>query len=127
MKRRLACMLLALAICVTTMGSALAIEKEEFDPTPIQPMGAITLTASLSKTRATATIKTTSSESLSVRFTLYRISNGSEVYVTGGSNSGNGTIVTASKSVSLSAGTYKMYYSGSGDTTSASRSKTFTI
>ena len=39
MKRRLACMLLALAICVTTMGSALAIEKEEFDPTPIQPMG----------------------------------------------------------------------------------------
>lgn len=127
MKRRLACMLLALAICVTTMGSALAIEKEEFDPTPIQPMGAITLTASLSKTRATATIKITSSESLSVSFTLYRISNGSEVYVTSGSNSGNGTIVTASKSVSLSSGTYKMYYSGSDDTTSASRSKTFSI
>lgn len=127
MKRRLACMLLALAICVTTMGSTFAMGKDEFDPTPIQPMGAITLTASLSKTRATATIKTTSSESLSVSFTLYRISNGSEVYVTSGSNSGNGTIVTASKSVSLSSGTYKMYYSGSGDATSASRSKTFSI
>ncbi len=125
MKRRLACMLLALAICVTTMGSTFAMGKDEFDP--IQPMGAITLTASLSKTRATATIKTTSSESLSVSFTLYRISNGSEVYVTSGSNSGNGTIVTASKSVSLSSGTYKMYYSGSGDATSASRSKTFSI
>lgn len=130
-KRRIVCLLLVCAICLTTFGSSLALGNGP-ERTAQQTRGAIGLTYGLTnlgngKYRAWATIETLSVESLSVSFTLYRIVNGSQQYVTSGSASGSGTTKTASKTVTLSSGTYLIVASGSGNTTSGSGSRSYTI
>ena len=48
-------------------------------------------------------------EQLSVGFTLYKIVNGNEVYVTSDSDGGHGNYFEAEALVNLSSGTYKLY------------------
>lgn len=124
MKRKLLSLILVFVLCFSMIGNAYALGSAEQE---VEPRAGITLSCSLSKTRASASIKTNVSESLSVRFVLYEIVNGNEIYVTAGSNSGTGVMITASKTVSLDSGTYIMYYSGSGNTTSGSSNRTFTL
>ena len=129
MKRRVISVTLVLMMCFFLCGGALAQSSDDAVP---QPRGAITLYAGLDNLgggsyRPRATIETGSSESLSVSFTLYKVVGGSEQYITSGSNSGTGRKVTASKTVSLSSGTYRIYYSGSGNTVSDSDNRLFYI
>jgi len=126
MKRKLLSLILVFVLCFSMIGNAYALGSAE-EGQAVEPRAAITLSCSLSSTRASASIKTNVSESLSVRFVLYEIVNGNEIYVTAGSNSGTGVMITASKTVSLDSGTYIIYYSGSGNTTSGSSSRTFTL
>jgi len=126
MKRKLLSLILVFVLCFSMVGNAYALGSAG-EAQAAETRGAITLSCSLSSSRASATIATNVSESLSVRFVLYEIVNGNEIYVTAGSNSGTGVMITASKTVSLDSGTYIMYYSGSGNTISGSDSRTFTL
>lgn len=124
MKRRTLCLLMALAICLTTVGNTLALGNDAEQPQPRR--GAITLYCGLDNLgngnfRARATIETGGTETLSVNFTLYKVVGSSEQYVTSGSKSNVvGTKATASKTVALSSGTYHLYCFGSGNTVSGS-------
>lgn len=129
MKQRLISIVLVLMMCCLICGNALAQSSDDAAP---QPRGAITLYAGLDNLgggsyRPRATIETGSSESLYVSFTLYKVVDGDEVYITSDSNRGTGRKVTASKIVSLSSGRYHMYYSGSGNTVSGSDDRYFQI
>ena len=57
-------------------------------------------------------------EQLSVGFTLYKIVNGNEVYVTSDSDGGHGNYFEAEALVNLSSGTYKLYAYYRGETKS---------
>ncbi len=131
MKKRTLCFLMALLICLATAGNTLALAHDSEAPQPRR--GAITLYCGLDNFgngnyRARATIETGGIETLSVNFTLYKVVNGSEQFVTSGSKSNVvGTEATASKIVALSSGTYRIYYSGSGNTVSDSDSSDFFV
>lgn len=130
-KKRMICLLLALVICLTTVGSTMALGNK-MNTTAQQTRGAISLSYGLTNLgngtyRPWATIETLSTESLSVSFTLYRIVNGARQYVTSGSATGSGTELTASKTVTLSSGTYLLVASGSGNTTTGSGSRYYSI
>lgn len=130
-KKRMICLLLVLVICLTTVGSTLALGNK-MDTTAQQTRAAIGLSYGLTNLgngqyRPWATVETLSVESLSVSFTLYRIVNGTQQYVTSGSATGSGTEITASKTVTLSSGTYLIVASGSGNTTSGSGSRYYSV
>lgn len=130
-KKRMICLLLVLVICLTTVGSTLALGNK-MDTTAQQTRAAIGLSYGLTNLgngqyRPWATVETLSVESLSVSFTLYRIVNGTQQYVTSGSATGSGTEITASKTVILSSGTYLIVASGSGNTTSGSGSRYYSV
>lgn len=130
-KKRMICLLLTLVICLTTAGSTMALGNK-MDTTAQQTRGAVDLSYGLTnlgngKYRPWATIETLSTESLSVSFTLYRIVNGARQYVTSSRASGSGTEKTASKAVTLSSGTYLVVASGSGNTTSGSGSRYYSV
>ena len=66
-------------------------------------------------------------EQLSVGFTLYKIVNGNEVYVTSDSDGGHGNYFEAEALVNLSSGTYKLYAYYRGETKSDGSVKTYNI
>ena len=66
-------------------------------------------------------------EQLSVGFTLYKIVNGNEVYVTSDSDGGHGNYFEAEALVNLSSGTYKLYAYYRGETKSDGSIKTYNI
>lgn len=66
-------------------------------------------------------------EQLSVGFTLYKIVNGNEVYVTSDSDGGHGYYFEAEALVNLSSGTYKLYAYYRGETKSDGSVKTYNI
>lgn len=66
-------------------------------------------------------------EQLSVGFTLYKIVNGNEVYVTSDSDGGHGNYFEAETLVNLSSGTYKLYAYYRGETKSDGSVKTYNI
>lgn len=108
--KRILSMLLVIATSFTICASTLAAPRAE----EIMPQSTLRLSASLSSSLASARGRSTDNDYLTVSFTLYTSSGG---YITSGSNSGYGD-VTASKSVSLSSGSYKIVatVSGGGNT-----------
>ena len=66
-------------------------------------------------------------EQISVSFTLYKIVNGNEIYVTSDSDSGYGNYFEAEAIVNLSSGTYKLYASYQGETNSDEKVTTYKI
>ena len=66
-------------------------------------------------------------EQLSVVFTLYKIINGKEVYITSDSDSGHGNYFEAEALVNLSSGTYKLYAYYQGETNSDGSVTTYII
>jgi len=66
-------------------------------------------------------------EQLFVGFTLYKIVNGNEVYVTSDSDGGHGNYFEAEALVNLSSGTYKLYAYYRGETKSDGSVKTYNI
>lgn len=66
-------------------------------------------------------------EQLYVGFALYEVVNNTEVYITSGNNSGYGYYVEASDTVSLTAGTYRLYAYFEGETQTGGAIKTYTI
>ena len=66
-------------------------------------------------------------EQLSVGFTLYKIVNGNEVYVTSDSDGGHGNYFEAEALVNLSSGTYKLYAYYRGETKSDGSVTTYNI
>jgi hypothetical protein len=137
MKKRVLALLLVILVSVLSTGYALAEAPQIDEPASsvdiiVQPMSTLTLTCGLSKVSGStynvwATCRSAASENLTVSYTLYRIVSGAQVYVTSSSASATGFSVTASKQISLSAGTYKLYVTGSGNTSSTSRSNQYTI
>ena len=57
-------------------------------------------------------------EQLSVGFTLYKVVNGNEIYITSDSDGGYGNYFEAEAVVTLSKGTYKLYAYYRGETKS---------
>ena len=66
-------------------------------------------------------------EQISVGFTLYKIVNGNEVYITSDSDSGHGNFFEAEAIVNLSSGTYKLYAYYQGETNSDGSVTTYII
>lgn len=66
-------------------------------------------------------------EQISVGFTLYKVVNGKDVYVTSGSDGGYGNYFEAEAVVTLSNGTYKLYAYYTGETNSDGSTTTYTI
>ena len=66
-------------------------------------------------------------EQISVGFTLYKIVNGNEVYVTSDSDGGHGNYFEAEAFVNLSSGTYKLYAYYQGETNSDGSVTTYII
>lgn len=133
MKRRVISVTLVLMMCFLLCGSALAQSSD--DAAPQQPRGAVWITCGLSNLgggqyRIWSRTETSFSENLYAYVEIVKIVNGSEIGVSGGSASEskrNCTSVTASKSLTLSSGTYRVYGSGSGNTSDGEDYSTFTI
>lgn len=133
MKRRVISVTLVLMMCFLLCGSAFAAEETE--TTAIQPRGAVMITCGLTNLgggqyRIWSRTETNLPEKLYASVRIVKIVNGNEVTVTNGNASASiktGTAVTASKTLTLSSGTYKVYGSGSGNTSSGGDDKTFTI
>ena len=66
-------------------------------------------------------------EQLSVGFTLYKVVNGNEIYITSDSDGGYGNYFEAEAVVTLSKGTYKLYAYYRGETKSDGSVKTYNI
>lgn len=127
MKKRLVCLVLIVVLCLSFGGTALAAEKIE-----IIPYGAVGLSSGLTHVSGTsyrpwASATAVLPENITVGFTLYKIVNGSEVFVTSGSASANSTFVKSEKTVTLSSGSYKLYAWYIGQTQSDGVWKTYSI
>ena len=66
-------------------------------------------------------------EQITVGFTLYKIVNGEQIYVTSATDSGYGNYFEAEALVTLSSGTYKLYAHYQGETTSDTKVTTYNI
>lgn len=117
--RRTLALLLVFVTCFSIYASALAATDDE----TISMRSTLTLSNSLSSSQARARGRSTQTEYLTVTFKLYQ-SNGS--YITSASGSGYSD-VTASVSVSLSPGSYKMVSTVTNGSTSLTRTSNFTI
>ncbi len=129
MKKRLFALVLVLAVCFSLAGTSLAEPEPQLEITPYSTVlfsSGITLSSG-STYKVWALAKPAVAEYVIVGFDLYRVVNGSEVYVTSGSASGTGTSIEASQYVTLSSGTYKLYAWYYGQTQSDSTVKTRTI
>ena len=126
MKKHAICIILVLLISILSIGMTFAIEHKG-----VEPQGMVAFSSGLTKEDSSYTAwvnaMTTLPEDLLVGFTLYRVVNGSEVYVTSGSKSIHGTYARAEKFVYLTPGTYKLYSYYRGNTQSDSNVKTYNI
>ena len=129
MKKRLLAFAMVLAICLSMAGTAFAESElnQEITPKSIVLFSSGLTRVSGNTYTAWAIAMPAISEYVIVGLDLYRIVNGSEVYVTSASASGTGTNIRAENNVSLSAGTYKLYAWYYGQTQSDSTVKTYSI
>ena len=128
MKRTMA-ICLTLLICLSVCATAFAVEQP-----PIQPKGVIGLSSGLPKVAGTtrqynpwASAMAGLPEQISVGFTLYKMVNGEEVYITSASNSGYTSYVDAEDFVNLTPGTYRLYAYYVGETNSDGSRTTYII
>ena len=109
--KKLLVICLAAMICISCLTPALALDNDDV----VYPRGGVALSSDMPKVTGTsnqynpyAVARPGRPEQVSVGFTLYKVVNGSEVYVTSASNSGKSTYVRAEDFVNLSSGTYKL-------------------
>lgn len=121
---------LAVMMCFSICTTAMAADCS----TNVQPNGLIGLSSGLPKVPGTtnqynpwAGARAGLPEQISVGFTLYKVVNGREIYVTSASNSDRAIYVEAEALVNLSAGTYKLYAYYTGETQSDGSVTTYVI
>ncbi|MGI6664749.1 MAG: hypothetical protein ACOX3W_04985 [Christensenellaceae bacterium] len=117
-------LLLALVLCLSCLlpiASAAAAD----DPI-IVPFGTLSLTGSLTRTKAQGTLKSSNVEYLRIYCHVYKVSGSTRTPVTSFSNTATARSVTATQTVSLSAGTYELVMYGYG-TYSVNRTLTFNL
>jgi len=127
MKRRIICLTLIFILCLSFTGTAFAATEGV-----IVPNGAVGFSSGLTQVsgssyRPWASASPVLSEDVTVGFTLYKSVGGSWTYVTSGNSSGYGTLVKAQTTVTLSAGSYKLYAWYTGETQSDGVNKYYTI
>lgn len=132
MKKRIVTLLLALVLVLSISGNTLALGQDVTSDGEVVILAAVSISCGLthvsgSSYRPWATATTGTSDTISASFRLYRVVGGTETLVSSGSNSTTGTSVTASKTVTLSAGTYKIYATGTSSTATANTSKNYTV
>ena len=132
MKKRIVTLLLALVLVLSISGNTLALGQDVTSDGEFVILAAVSISCGLthvsgSSYRPWATATTGTSDTISASFRLYRVVGGTETLVSSGSNSTTGTSVTASKTVTLSAGTYKIYATGTSSTATANTSKNYTV
>ena len=117
--------MMCLSICASAMADATTI---------VQPQGLIGLSSGLPKVSGTANqynpwagARAGLPEQISVGFTLYKVVNGQEIYVTSASNTDRAIYVEAEDFVNLSSGTYKLYAYYTGETQNDSNVTTYVI
>jgi methionine-rich copper-binding protein CopC len=126
-KKRITCFVLAVMLCLTVGGTALAATRGG-----ITPYGSVKLRSGMPKVSTNtykpwASVTTTLSEDLEVGFRLYKVVGNSEELITSKSVSDTDTFVKAEKEVTLSPGTYRLYAWCEGETQSDESSDTYTI
>ena len=125
--KKLLVICLAAMICISCLTPALALDNDDV----VYPRGGVALSSDMPKVTGTsnpyAVARPGRPEQVSVGFTLYKVVNGSEVYVTSASNSGKSTYVRAEDFVNLSSGTYKLYAYYQGETVSDGSVTTYII
>lgn len=128
MKKRLLSFAIVMMICFVFAGNTLAISSDEI---VVQPRSAISVTCGLTQSgsqyRLWSKTKTSFSDDLTARASLYKIINGSEIFITSVSASATGTTVTASKLRTLTSGTYKVYGYGTSSTSTGSNSSIVSV
>ncbi len=128
MKRRLISLAIVMMVCLALTGNTLALKS---DDSVAQPKSSIAITCGLSKSgskyKVWSRTETSFSDSLTASVSLYRVVNGAEVFVTSASATGNGITLTASKTRSLTSGTYSVYGSGTAGSSSGSDSCTIIV
>lgn len=128
MKRRLISLAIVMMVCLTLTGNTLALKS---DDSVAQPRSSIVITCGLSKSgskyKVWSRTETSFSDSLTASVSLYRVVNGTEVFVTSASATGNGITLTASKTRSLTSGAYSVYGSGTAGSSSGSDSCTIIV
>ena len=128
MKRRLVSLVIVLAFCLSLTGNALALNS---DDAFVQPMSSVGVTCGLTKSgsqyKAWSRTEASVSTNLTASVYLYQVVGGSEVLITSASNSGSGTSLTASKTRSLTSGTYVVRGSGTAGSSSGNDSCTVVV
>lgn len=121
---------LAVMMCFSICTTAMAADRS----TNVQPKGLIGLSSGLPKVPGTtnqynpwAGARAGLPEQISVGFTLYKVVNGQEIYVTSASKSDRAIYVEAEDFVNLSSGTYKLYAYYTGETQNDSNVTTYVI
>lgn len=130
MKKRIVCILLAMAIALCSFGFVQA--KDSADAVELT-RGALTLSGGLRNVSGRtytlwATVTASTTENLYVRARLYRVENGAEILVKTVSYSATATSCTASGSVTVPTGyAYVVKLYASGNTTSVSATKNYSF
>ncbi|NLI54165.1 MAG: hypothetical protein GX417_07535 [Clostridiales bacterium] len=128
MKRRIFSLVIVMVLCLVLAGNTLALSS---DDVVVQPRAAIVVTCGLTAVggqyKAWARTEAAFTDTLTARVVLYRVVNGSLTFVTSANASTTGTSVTASKTQTLTSGTYRVYGYGTSSTASGSTSTTVTV
>lgn len=121
--------LMCLSFCGTVLAAGYAVAGNA-----VEPRGIISLSSGMPKVTGTANkynpwagASAGMPEQITVGFTLYKVVNGREEYVTSNSNSGHSSYVEAESYVNLSSGTYKLYAYYTGETKSDDKVTTYKI
>ncbi len=128
-KKTIISLCLIAVVCFACFAQALAA-----DDNGVTPYAIVTFSSGMPKVAGTtnkynpyAIASVGLSEQLSVGFTLYKIVNGKEVYITSDSDGGYGNYFEAEAVVTLSKGTYKLYAYYKGETKSDGSTKVYNI
>ena len=107
--KKLLVICLAAMICISCFTPALALDNDDV----VYPNGTVLFSSNMPKVSGTtnqynpyALARPGIPEQVSVGFTLYKVVNGDEIYVTSASNSSHSNYVKAEDFVNLSSGTY---------------------
>jgi len=129
MKHRLISAALVFMLCFLVCVNAYATSEDGEALTPSRGVVSVTygfISKGNGQYQIWSKTETYSPENLKASVRIVKIVNGQEQTVNGGSASAsqnNTTSLTAQKTLSLSAGTYRLYGSGSGNTSSDSKNK----
>lgn len=130
MKKRIISLILVLMMCLCMGGATLAQTNVVNGNVGIQ--GVVSLSSGLTKISGStydvwAIARVGLPEQLMVGFALFRVVNNTEVYISSANNSGYGYMIGASDTVTLTAGTYRLYAYFEGETQSNGTTKTYYI